>query len=118
LEAEKIAAASAGAAILAPQTDLPHLAALAESTDLFISGDSGPLHIAAAVGTPAIGLYGATLATMTGPYGQIGLQKAYEKGSLRHRRAADNAAMRAITVDHVCAAIDEVQQRRRLVNAA
>ncbi len=118
LEAEKIADASAGAAVLAPQTDLPHLAALVESTDLLISGDSCPLHIAAAVGTPAIGLYGPTLATMKGPYGQLGLQAAYEKGSLRHRRSADNTAMRAITVDRVCAAIDEVQQRHRLMNAA
>ncbi len=38
--------------------------------DLIISGDTGPLHIATAVGVPAIGLYGAAPVARTGPYGE------------------------------------------------
>jgi len=44
--------------------------ALLSLCDLVISGDTGPLHIATAVGTPAIGLYGAAPVSRTGPYGE------------------------------------------------
>ena len=108
LMAEEIVQLSDGAAVLAPDTDLHHLGALIEASDLFVSGDTGPLHMAVAVGTPTIGLYGATRPGDSGPYGQIALQKAYEQGSRRHRRTADNSAMRAIRVQHVRAAIDQL----------
>jgi ADP-heptose:LPS heptosyltransferase len=116
--AEQIVAHSEGTAVLAPDTDLHHLAALIATSDLFISGDTGPLHLAVAVGTPTIGLYGSTRPGDSGPYGQIALQKAYEGGSRRHRRSADNHAMRQIHVRHVCEAIDEIEDKRRLISAA
>tara|TARA_R110002073_G_scaffold256799_6_gene419375 strand:+ start:6783 stop:7829 length:1047 start_codon:yes stop_codon:yes gene_type:complete len=118
LMADEIVAKSGGAAVLAPHTDLHHLAALISHADLFISGDTGPLHIAVAVGTPTIGLYGATRPGDSGPYGQVAIQKAYERGSRRHRRNADNSAMRAITVADVCVAIDEVHAKQMLLQAA
>ncbi len=119
LAAEQIVACSRGAASLAPATDLNHLAALIETADLFISGDTGPLHMAVAVGTSTIGLYGATRPGDSGPYGQIALQNALEGGSLWHRRnKADNAAMRQIGVEHVCEAIDELEAKRRLLRTA
>jgi ADP-heptose:LPS heptosyltransferase len=34
-----------------------------------IASDTGPLHLAAALGTPALGLYGPTRAERNGPYG-------------------------------------------------
>ncbi len=116
--ARAIVESSEGAAVLAPQTDLQHLGAMIETADLFISGDTGPMHMAVAVGTQTIGLYGATLPGMSGPYGQIALQEAYENGSHRHRRKADNSAMRAITVQHVCEAIDAIESRRQPLKVA
>jgi lipopolysaccharide heptosyltransferase I len=116
--AEKIVELSEGAATLAPDTDLHHLAALIETADLFISADTGPLHIAVAVGTSTIGLYGATRPGDSGPYGQVAIQKAYESGTRRHRRAADNSAMRKIGVEHVCEAIDELEAKRRMLKSA
>ncbi len=118
LMAEQIVEQSGGTAVLAPDTDLHHLASLIETADLFISGDTGPLHMSVAVGTATIGLYGATRPGDSGPYGQIALQQAYEAGSRRHRRSADNRAMREIKVEHVCAKIDELETRRRLIRAA
>lgn len=118
LMAEQIVEQSDGKAVLAPNTDLHHLASLIETADLFVSGDTGPLHMSVAVGTATVGLYGATRPGDSGPYGQTALQEAYESGSRRHRRSADNRAMRAITVDHVCAAIDEIESRRRLMREA
>lgn len=52
---------------LAGKTSLPQLAALLQHADLLISGDSGPVHIAAAVGTPLIAIHGPTDPAMTGP---------------------------------------------------
>jgi len=107
LMAEQIVELSGDAAILAPDTTLHSLAALIGTTDLFISGDTGPLHMAVALGVPAIGLYGATRPGDCGPYGQPALQLEYEGGSRRHRRRVDNRAMRAIGVQHVCDLIDQ-----------
>lgn len=56
-------------ALLAPPTDLGELAALLRRCRLMIANDTGPLHLAAALGTPALGLYGPTRAERNGPYG-------------------------------------------------
>lgn len=56
-------------AILAPPTDLDELAALLRRTSLMVANDTGPLHLAAALGTPCLGLYGPTRAERNGPYG-------------------------------------------------
>lgn len=45
---------------LAGKTNLKELAAVVQKINLFIGGDTGPLHIAAAVGTPTISLFGPT----------------------------------------------------------
>jgi lipopolysaccharide heptosyltransferase II len=52
---------------LAGKTSLPQLAALLKHANLLISGDSGPIHIASALGTPTVGLYGPTNPALTGP---------------------------------------------------
>jgi ADP-heptose:LPS heptosyltransferase len=44
-------------------------AGLIRSAQLFVGGDTGPLHVAAAVGTPAVALFGAADPARTGPYG-------------------------------------------------
>jgi len=56
-------------ALLAPPTDLGELAALLRRCRLMIANDTGPLHLAAALGTPCLGLYGPTSAERNGPYG-------------------------------------------------
>lgn len=52
---------------LAGQTSLTQLAALLQQADLLISGDSGPMHMAAAVGTPLIAIHGPTDPALSGP---------------------------------------------------
>jgi len=52
---------------LAGKTSLKQLAALLERADLLITGDSGPMHIAAAVGTSLIAIHGPTDPALSGP---------------------------------------------------
>jgi heptosyltransferase-1 len=54
---------------LAGRVSLKELAAVLRSADLMITVDSGPMHIAAAVGTPVLALFGATDPARTGPVG-------------------------------------------------
>jgi lipopolysaccharide heptosyltransferase I len=56
---------------LAPPTNLRELAALLRSAKLVIGGDTGPLHLAAALDTKVVGLYGPTSSRRNGPYGQL-----------------------------------------------
>ena len=52
------------------KTTLTQLGALIESCKLYLTCDSGPMHIAAAVGTPTVALFGPTTPTRHGPYGE------------------------------------------------
>jgi lipopolysaccharide heptosyltransferase I len=54
---------------LSGRTSLPQLAALAAESDLFLSNDTGPLHLAAAAGAQVVGVYTCTSPSRTGPYG-------------------------------------------------
>jgi len=66
--AEAVVAASGGAASLAPPTAIADLAIIMRDAALVVSGDTGPLHIAAAMGTPLVGLYGPTWPERNGPW--------------------------------------------------
>ena len=66
--AETVARASSGSAQVAPPTEVADLAVLMRDAALVISGDTGPLHIAAAMGTPIVGLYGPTWPERNGPW--------------------------------------------------
>lgn len=66
--ADELVAASRGAAMLAPRTTIADLVALARGASLMISGDTGPTHIATALGTPIVGIYGPTRPSRNGPW--------------------------------------------------
>jgi len=68
-DAARVLAAAQGRAVLAPPTDLAQLAAVLARSRVFVGGDSGPLHLACAVGCPVVGLYGPTDPVVNGPWG-------------------------------------------------
>jgi heptosyltransferase I len=108
LLADRIAAASPARVL--PSTTLPQLAALARRARLFIGSDTGPLHLAAAVGTPCVGLYGPWPASRHGPYGprNIALQQLQFNGPTRRRRTASPIYMESITTEMVCEACNRI----------
>jgi ADP-heptose:LPS heptosyltransferase len=55
---------------LCGQTNLKELAAYIKSMDLFISNDSGPAHLAAALGIKTLALFGPTSSQITSPKGK------------------------------------------------
>jgi heptosyltransferase I len=121
--AEQIVKGSSGAALLAPPTDLYQLTEVLRLATLFVGSDTGPLHMAAAAGTPCVGMYGTTRVVDCGPYGKehIPLQVAYQDGSRKERREATNSAMRLISVPQVCDACGRILEReawRRSLGAA
>jgi lipopolysaccharide heptosyltransferase I len=66
--AREAAAGSSGAATSLPPTSIADIAALARGASLFVTGDTGPAHIAGAVGTPIVGIYGPTRPSRNGPW--------------------------------------------------
>jgi lipopolysaccharide heptosyltransferase I len=66
--AGQVAQASRGAASVAPETSLGDLLAVSKAASLMVSGDTGPLHLAAAMGTPIVALYGPTWPERNGPW--------------------------------------------------
>src|SRR5205814_6037142 len=53
---------------LTGRTTLPHLAALLARADAVLANDTGPLHLAAALGRPVVAPYTCTSVRLTGPY--------------------------------------------------
>jgi lipopolysaccharide heptosyltransferase I len=66
--AEEVVAHAGGAAFASPQTTIADVVELARGAAIMVSGDTGPTHLAAAVGTPIVGLYGPTRPERNGPW--------------------------------------------------
>jgi heptosyltransferase-1 len=66
--AAAVVAASAGAAVAAPPTSIVDVCAIARGAAVMLSGDTGPLHLAAAMGTAVVALFGPTRAERNGPW--------------------------------------------------
>ena len=62
-------AATPGACDLVGRTNLSELVALLRGAELFVGNDSGPMHLAAALGTPTVGIFGSSSPIWTGPRG-------------------------------------------------
>jgi heptosyltransferase-1 len=84
---------------------ISELIALTRRAQLFIGGDTGPLHLAAALRIPVVGIYGPTDPARNGPYGtrSIVLRSA-ESVTSHTRRAAPDEGLLEISSDTVSSA--------------
>ncbi len=100
--------ASGGYGITVP-TDLGDLIALTRRASLVIAGDTGPLHLAAALKRPVVALFGPTNPARNGPYGTRARVLRHGGERSDHRRLAEpEAGLLAITVEEVVDAAVEL----------
>jgi len=101
-------AASQGAA-LAMSLNLTELIALTRRARLFIGGDTGPLHLAAALRVPVVAIYGPTDPARNGPYGTRRMVLRSPQSFTTHARKTEpDEGLRAIGSDAVVAAAREL----------
>jgi heptosyltransferase-1 len=115
--AREVVAASNGAASVAPPTTRADLLALARAASLVVSGDTGPLHIAAAAGTPVVAIFGPTDPARNGPWEPADVTVSrYETCRCHYRRRCREAqwCLGEVPVAEVTAAI---QQRLSVTHA-
>lgn len=105
---------------LAGRTSVRELAAVLAGAEGVLAPDTGPVHLAAAAGTPVIGLYAVARGALTGPWPEAGycvdryaeavqalLGRAVAEVGW-HTRVHDRRAMALITVEEVCAQADRL----------
>lgn len=102
---------------LAGKTSVSQLASILKRATLFISNDSGPVHIASAVGTPVIAIFGRKQPGLSPKrWGPVGLKDKFlhkDVGCvecLAHNCKKGFACLRAITVDDVILYADSILQ--------
>jgi heptosyltransferase-1 len=110
--AAEVVRASGGVA-QAPQFTLERLIALTRRVCLVIAGDTGPLHLACALGKPVVGIYGPTDPGRNGPFGVRFRVLRHPESKRDHTRHAEpEAGLLTITPDEVvAAALDLLQEK-------
>jgi len=81
--------------------------ALVRRAKLFLSGDTGPLHLAAAVGTPIVAIYGPTDPARNGPFSAADITLWNRESIDYTRRGPHDRYLRGISVESVLTAIHE-----------
>jgi heptosyltransferase-1 len=92
---------------IAAATSLPQLIALTRRVSLVIGGDTGPVHLAAALGRPVVALFGPTDPARNGPYfpgANVQILRDPTSRTDHKRHAATEAGLAKITVEDVTAA--------------
>ncbi|MFL5342693.1 MAG: glycosyltransferase family 9 protein [Gemmataceae bacterium] len=94
---------------LTGRTSLPQLAAVLAQADAMLANDTGPLHLAAALGRPVVAPYTCTKISLHGPFGQSGAvaTRVWCAGSYR-RRCGRLECMAELTPDRLWPVLDEV----------
>lgn len=109
--AAAVVAHSGGKAVsMVGETSLRELAAVIRNASFVVSNDSGPMHIAAALGVPVFAVFGPTSPLRTGPYGgihtvireELPCAPCYRRGGCK-----DMKCLESITVERVYRAIVE-----------
>jgi lipopolysaccharide heptosyltransferase I len=107
--ARAVEEASDGVAMMAPPTSVEELVALIERATIMLAGDTGPLHLAAAAGTPIVGVYGPTDPARNGPWATSDVcVSRFAACQCHHKRRCSAAAwcLDGVTVDEMLEAVE------------
>ncbi len=108
-ELVRAAEAASGGAARAMSCNVTELIALTRRARLFIGGDTGPLHLAAALRIPVVAIFGPTDPARNGPYGTRSVVLRSPESVTSHaRRAAADEGMLAIGSEAVVAAANKM----------
>jgi len=109
---------------LAGQTSLQELAALLSSASLVLTNDSGPMHLAAGIGTPVVGIFTCTSSVRSGPAGdQHELVQAKVPCAASYRKqcpfsgAGHMQCMSAVSIHQVWTAVERAIAKNQLSHA-
>lgn len=115
--AEELQRSVPSAKCLAGRTSLLELAELLRRSRLLISCDSGPMHLAGAVGCPVVALFGAADERRTGPYGEaarvVRTRPPCAPCGRKHCNQPSHLCMDELSVDSVLAAVNAQLGRAR-----
>ncbi|MCH2200463.1 MAG: glycosyltransferase family 9 protein [Fuerstiella sp.] len=95
---------------LTTQTSLLQMVDLLQKASVVIANDSGPLHIAAALGVPTLGLFGPTLPERTGPYPL--------SADRNNALVSPSGLMAGLSVEKVLSCVLEILDRNSLASVA
>ena len=107
--ARDVTAASCGAAQLAPATTIADLVELSRSASLLVAGDTGPMQLAAAVGTPVVGIFGPTNPLRNGPWrAEDTWVSRFDECECHHKRRCrrNTPCVHTISIEEVTGAVD------------
>ena len=106
----RVVEASGGSATLVP-CSVGQMISVVRRAAVVIGGDTGPLHLAAALERPVVGLYGPTDPARNGPYGTQARVLRHSSSRVDHSRHRETeAGLKQITVDEVVEAAFELMQ--------
>ena len=94
--------------ILAPKTDMKELAILLKFFSLFITGDTGPMHLASILNTPILAIFGPSDVEINRPWGKnnIVVYKDVGCNPCRNKSCRDLKCLREVTPEYVLKFID------------
>lgn len=110
----------ASAAVLSGKTSLETLIGVLAESAMMITNDSGPMHIAAALGVPTVAVFGSTDERVTGPYGlctRIVRHRVECSPCLQRECPIDHRCMTLVGVEDVCSAARELIQNPQFGSA-
>ncbi len=111
--AKSVQETSGGAAETMPSS-LTQLIALTRRASLFIGGDTGPMHLAAALGVPVVAIFGPTDPARNGPFGTKSIVLRSPSSQTSHkRRPQPDEGLLEITADQVISAARQLLENSR-----
>lgn len=110
---------------LTGQTTLKQLSAVLTSVDVVLTNDSGPMHLAAGLGTSVLGVFTCTSPAISGPPGgqhelvstQVSCAASYKK-QCPHSGRAHLCCMDELSTERVCAALVRLIEKQRIQSRA
>lgn len=92
---------------------ISELIALTRRASLFVGGDTGPMHLAAALGVPVVAMFGPTRPDRNGPYGaRAVVLRSPESVDNRSHMDHPDAGLQSITPDQVISAVDTLSKEQ------